>query len=387
MKKGESKAIDLSQLDIPSRRKCIKELYQLGLSLRAIAVYAHTSRPTVSNDYRHIPLDEKAVRPNNEKDAFKAQFLYFERFLNRNPLQFSGCEAVMHATLTRVLMIDSLIIQIHGAVETMNRLAIPGMTPEQESYYALFAKHVFKSTPKKIESGNILGIYYSVVKLNEILLPDSRDNLFEAIVDWYISWNRMSVMPILPNSFLDDAASVISSLSARERDVLHMRFGLSDNQPKTLFEIGAQFGVTIERVRQIESKAIRKLKKRSSKVLSKYFLPLTDSFQALDEKKEEIKRQKDELHRLMNDLRREKTAIMVNELASSPGSILSEPIDYLELSVRSHTCLTKIDISTVGDLIRYSEAELMDISNFGKTSLEDVKSKLAVYGLRIRPKE
>lgn len=386
MNKEESKAIDLSQLDIPSRRKCINELYLLGLSLRSIAVYAQISYPTVSNDYRHIPLDEKAIRPKSEKDAFKAQFLYYERFIKRNPLKFSECEAVMHSTLARVLMIDSLTLQLQGVAETMRRLSIPGMTSEQAPYYALFAKHIFQSTWKKTSANDILENYYAAVKKNESLLPDSCDDLFRSIADWYVSQDRTYVMPILPDYFVDDAESVISFLSARERDITNMRFGLTDGRPKLLWEIAIQFGLVGERVRQIEAKVLRKLRhQRRKEILSKYFLPLPDAFQALEEKKKEIKSQKDELHSLLNELRNEKTELIVNELASSPDSILSQPINYLELSVRSQTCLGKIDVRNVADLIRCSERDIMDIRNFGKKSFQELKSKLAVYGLQLRP--
>ncbi len=53
---------------------------------------------------------------------------------------------------------------------------------------------------------------------------------------------------------------VLSSLSERERKVLELRFGLKDNKPRTLEEVGKVFGVTRERIRQIEAKALRKLK-------------------------------------------------------------------------------------------------------------------------------
>ncbi|MER3513854.1 MAG: RNA polymerase sigma factor RpoD, partial [Chloroflexota bacterium] len=46
----------------------------------------------------------------------------------------------------------------------------------------------------------------------------------------------------------------------RERDVLEMRFGLKDGQDHTLEEVGQYFGVTRERIRQIEAKALRKLR-------------------------------------------------------------------------------------------------------------------------------
>lgn len=54
--------------------------------------------------------------------------------------------------------------------------------------------------------------------------------------------------------------SILDTLTKRERDVMVMRFGLEDDQPKTLEEIGGVFGVTRERIRQIEAKALRKLR-------------------------------------------------------------------------------------------------------------------------------
>ena len=60
----------------------------------------------------------------------------------------------------------------------------------------------------------------------------------------------------------------LGELSERERNVLEMRFGLLDGQSRTLEEVGAQFGVTRERIRQIEAKALRKLRhpQRSKKL-------------------------------------------------------------------------------------------------------------------------
>lgn len=67
---------------------------------------------------------------------------------------------------------------------------------------------------------------------------------------------------------------VLSSLNDRERKVLIMRFGLEDGRSRTLEEVGKAFGVTRERIRQIEAKAIRKLKhpSRSKKLKDYLFL-------------------------------------------------------------------------------------------------------------------
>jgi RNA polymerase primary sigma factor len=65
--------------------------------------------------------------------------------------------------------------------------------------------------------------------------------------------------------------SVLGTLPEREADVVSMRFGLTDGQPKTLDEIGKAYGVTRERIRQIESKAMAKLRNPSrSRVLRDY---------------------------------------------------------------------------------------------------------------------
>lgn len=64
-------------------------------------------------------------------------------------------------------------------------------------------------------------------------------------------------------------------------------------------------------------------------------------------------------------------------------AILNIPITDFELSVRSRNCLKKMNLRTIGDLLRTGEQELLSYKNFGETSLNEIKALLASKGLRL----
>ncbi|NLN82616.1 MAG: RNA polymerase sigma factor RpoD [Clostridiales bacterium] len=70
----------------------------------------------------------------------------------------------------------------------------------------------------------------------------------------------------------EQLGDVLSTLTAREEKVLKLRFGLEDGRPRTLEEVGREFDVTRERIRQIEAKALRKLRHPSRSKKLKDFL-------------------------------------------------------------------------------------------------------------------
>src|SRR5260370_18032416 len=78
--------------------------------------------------------------------------------------------------------------------------------------------------------------------------------------------------PAIHSELRQTTTPIFSSLTAREERVLRMRFGIGMNKDHTLEEVGQQFSVTRERIRQIEAKALRKLKHPSRSRILRSFL-------------------------------------------------------------------------------------------------------------------
>jgi len=77
------------------------------------------------------------------------------------------------------------------------------------------------------------------------------------------------------------------------------------------------------------------------------------------------------------------------EIGPSPAeadtiAAFAMPIEDLDLTVRSYNCLKREGIHTVGELVSRSEADLLDIRNFGAKSIDEVKLKLAGLGLQLK---
>ncbi len=86
------------------------------------------------------------------------------------------------------------------------------------------------------------------------------------------------------------------------------------------------------------------------------------------------------------DIESAKTMLYDEEIEKSKDQqtkILETPISDFELSVRSRNCLKKMNINTLGDLLRISETELLAYKNFGETSLTEIKHMLESRGLRL----
>lgn len=80
----------------------------------------------------------------------------------------------------------------------------------------------------------------------------------------------------------------------------------------------------------------------------------------------------------------QQTPEIASQITPENQSILSKSISDMQLSVRARNCLQKLNIQTIGDLVRKTEAELLGVKNFGVTSLNEIKRILSGFGLSLR---
>jgi RNA polymerase primary sigma factor len=98
--------------------------------------------------------------------------------------------------------------------------------------------------------------------------PLSEQILFQ--MEGSVAEDKQAIEAAIQSNLRETTTRVLASLTPREERVLRMRFGIGMNTDHTLEEVGQQFSVTRERIRQIEAKALRKLKhpSRSRKLRS-----------------------------------------------------------------------------------------------------------------------
>jgi DNA-directed RNA polymerase subunit alpha len=79
-------------------------------------------------------------------------------------------------------------------------------------------------------------------------------------------------------------------------------------------------------------------------------------------------------------------------LGPEPGEeeasgVLAQPIEDMDLTVRSYNCLKREGVATIGDLVQKTEEDLLEIRNFGQKSIDEVKAKLEELSLGLKKKE
>jgi RNA polymerase primary sigma factor len=111
------------------------------------------------------------------------------------------------------------------------------------------------TTPQKVRE--ILKISQEPVSLETPIGEEEDSQLGDFIEDEDATMPMEAVADIMQREELN---AVLNTLTHRERKVIELRFGLKGEHPRTLEEVGQKFGVTRERIRQIEAKTLAKLK-------------------------------------------------------------------------------------------------------------------------------
>jgi RNA polymerase primary sigma factor len=170
-------------------------------------------------------------------------------------------------TINRLLRLQRQMVQELGREPTMEELALESDTLEPEEKQAILtAQAAGEPLPPSLERRlrraankvqRIIRISQEPMSLEMPVGSEDSGLLGDFIEDETVPGPVDATSSQLLKEQLHD---ILDSLSERERAVLEMRFGLKDGESHTLEEVGQAFGVTRERVRQIESKALRKLR-------------------------------------------------------------------------------------------------------------------------------
>ena len=169
---------------------------------------------------------------------------------------------------------------------------------------------------------------------------------------------------------------VQEALPDRELQVIELRFGLKDGQCHTPQECADALDMVKERVRQLESKALARL--RHPSYCSKLEVITCYSRGALACRMAELWSDIDKLQLELNALQNGNPYPEFRD-----ARVGGMPIKRLDPSVRTYNCLTRAGIHTVGELIKYTEEDLLEIRNFGTKGVEEVCELLRRVGLTL----
>ncbi|MBR1875111.1 RNA polymerase sigma factor RpoD [Candidatus Saccharibacteria bacterium] len=162
-------------------------------------------------------------------------------------------------------------IPVH-MVETINKVLRASRKLTSELNREPTIEEIAKEMDMDIEKVDyVMRIKQDIASLDASVGKDGDDE-DSVLGDFVEDEDRISPEDSAANQMLkEQLADIISTLSDREQKIIKLRFGIGGGKPHTLEEVGAEFSVTRERIRQIEAKALSKLRKnKDTKKLQEY---------------------------------------------------------------------------------------------------------------------